>query len=82
MLMRPEYRNKIDPKYKKKIEAMVRWAVLICAFRCTQYQGFICNVIFAPKAYSLKARSGSPHPFIFLSFGLKVLLEFFDAGPY
>uniref|UniRef100_A0A3B1INX8 WD repeat-containing protein 19 n=1 Tax=Astyanax mexicanus TaxID=7994 RepID=A0A3B1INX8_ASTMX len=24
MLMRPEYRNKIDPKYKKKIEAMVR----------------------------------------------------------
>ena len=26
MLMRPEYRNKIDAKYKKKIEAMVRWA--------------------------------------------------------
>ncbi|XP_026990682.2 WD repeat-containing protein 19 [Tachysurus fulvidraco] len=24
MLMRPEYRNQIDPKYKKKIEAMVR----------------------------------------------------------
>uniref|UniRef100_A0A4W4G7L7 WD repeat-containing protein 19 n=1 Tax=Electrophorus electricus TaxID=8005 RepID=A0A4W4G7L7_ELEEL len=24
MLMRPEYRSKIDPKYKKKIEAMVR----------------------------------------------------------
>lgn len=24
MLMRPEYRNKIDPKYRKKIEAMVR----------------------------------------------------------
>ncbi|XP_027542119.1 WD repeat-containing protein 19 [Neopelma chrysocephalum] len=24
MLMRPEYRNKIDPKYKKKIETMVR----------------------------------------------------------
>lgn len=24
MLMRPEYRNKIDAKYKKKIEAMVR----------------------------------------------------------
>ncbi|XP_028834024.1 WD repeat-containing protein 19 isoform X2 [Denticeps clupeoides] len=24
MLMRPEYRNKIDPKYKKKIEAIVR----------------------------------------------------------
>lgn len=24
MLMRPEYRNKIDIKYKKKIEAMVR----------------------------------------------------------
>ena len=24
MLMRPEYRNKIDLKYKKKIEAMVR----------------------------------------------------------
>ncbi|XP_043548785.1 WD repeat-containing protein 19 isoform X2 [Chiloscyllium plagiosum] len=24
MLMRPEYRNNIDPKYKKKIEAMVR----------------------------------------------------------
>lgn len=24
MLMRPEYRNKIDVKYKKKIEAMVR----------------------------------------------------------
>lgn len=27
MLMRPEYRNKIDAKYKKKIEAMVRYAV-------------------------------------------------------
>lgn len=26
MLMRPEYRNKIDAKHKKKIEAMVRWA--------------------------------------------------------
>lgn len=25
MLMRPEYRNEIDPKYRKKIEAMVRW---------------------------------------------------------
>lgn len=25
MLMRPEYRNKIDAKYKKKIEAMVRY---------------------------------------------------------
>ncbi|XP_034146932.1 WD repeat-containing protein 19-like isoform X2 [Esox lucius] len=25
MLMRPEYRNKIDPKYRKKIEAMVRY---------------------------------------------------------
>ncbi|XP_041730439.1 WD repeat-containing protein 19-like [Coregonus clupeaformis] len=24
MLMRPEYRHKIDPKYRKKIEAMVR----------------------------------------------------------
>ncbi|XP_042339401.1 WD repeat-containing protein 19-like, partial [Plectropomus leopardus] len=24
MLMRPEYRNEIDPKYRKKIEAMVR----------------------------------------------------------
>ncbi|XP_056135515.1 WD repeat-containing protein 19 [Lampris incognitus] len=24
MLMRPEYRNKIDPKYRKKLEAMVR----------------------------------------------------------
>ncbi|XP_037327609.2 WD repeat-containing protein 19 isoform X1 [Pungitius pungitius] len=24
LLMRPEYRNKIDPKYRKKIEAMVR----------------------------------------------------------
>lgn len=24
MLMRPEYRNKIDAKYKRKIEAMVR----------------------------------------------------------
>ncbi|NWU98866.1 WDR19 protein, partial [Upupa epops] len=24
MLMRPEYRNRIDPRYKKKIEAMVR----------------------------------------------------------
>lgn len=27
MLMRPEYRNKIDAKYKKKIEAMVRYVV-------------------------------------------------------
>ncbi|KAB1282884.1 WD repeat-containing protein 19 [Camelus dromedarius] len=26
MLMRPEYRSKLDAKYKKKIEAMVRWA--------------------------------------------------------
>lgn len=24
MLMRPEYRSKIDPKYKKKIETIVR----------------------------------------------------------
>ena len=24
MLMRPEYRNKIDAKYRKKLEAMVR----------------------------------------------------------
>lgn len=53
MLMRPEYRNKIDLKYKKKIEAMVRWAVLTCTFKCTQCQGFICNVIFAHKAYTL-----------------------------
>lgn len=29
MLMRPEHRNKIDAKYKKKIEAMVRWAELL-----------------------------------------------------
>lgn len=27
MLMRPEYRSKIDAKYKKKIEAMVRYVV-------------------------------------------------------
>lgn len=25
MLMRPEYRNEINPTYRKKIEAMVRW---------------------------------------------------------
>lgn len=29
MLMRPEYRNDIDPKYRKKIEAMVRWVCVI-----------------------------------------------------
>lgn len=27
ILMRPEHRNKIDAKYKKKIEAMVRYTV-------------------------------------------------------
>ena len=25
MLMRPEYRQQIDPKWKKKIEQIVRW---------------------------------------------------------
>lgn len=25
MLLRPEYRDTIDPKYKKKIEALVRY---------------------------------------------------------
>lgn len=25
MLMRPEYRQKIDPKYKRKIESVVRY---------------------------------------------------------
>ncbi|XP_076854842.1 WD repeat-containing protein 19-like [Brachyhypopomus gauderio] len=32
MLMRPEYRSKIDPKYKKKIEAMVRRQNSPCPF--------------------------------------------------
>lgn len=32
MLMRPEYRNKIDPKYKKKIEDIVRWEKDRCCF--------------------------------------------------
>ena len=27
MLMRPEYRNEIDAKYKKKIEQIVRWVL-------------------------------------------------------
>lgn len=31
--MRPEYRNEIDPKYRKKIEAMVRWVHTSC-FLC------------------------------------------------
>lgn len=29
MLMRSEYRSKIDPKYRKKIEAIIRWVVRI-----------------------------------------------------
>lgn len=29
--MRPEYRNEIDPKYRKKIEAMVRWVMSMSA---------------------------------------------------
>lgn len=29
--MRPEYRNEIDPKYRKKIEAMVRWVTRLHA---------------------------------------------------
>lgn len=32
MLMRPEYRNEIDPKYRKKIEAMVRSVHTSCCF--------------------------------------------------
>lgn len=50
MLMRPEYRCKIDPKYKKKIETVVRWVMLI---KCTHFQGFICKALFAHKAYRL-----------------------------
>ena len=32
MLMRPEYRQQIDSKWKKKIEQIVRYALTIIAF--------------------------------------------------
>lgn len=32
MLMRPEYRNEINPTYRKKIEAMVRWVHMTRGF--------------------------------------------------
>ena len=32
MLLRPEYKNQLDLKYKKKIEAIVRWVEIGCQF--------------------------------------------------
>ena len=54
MLLRPEYRDQIDPKHKKKIEALVRYVLL----ESTSYAVTIllCDRI---EAYGVRVRTVS-----------------------
>ena len=58
MLMRPEYRQQIDPKWKKKIEQIVRWTHMY--IRATkgigsQYVIFIAHLA-GIKCFNVRAR--------------------------
>jgi hypothetical protein len=55
MLMRPEYREHIDLKYKKKIEGIVRWVGLRCA--CTHLLSLNAGSLIKPRRMNLARRA-------------------------
>lgn len=57
MLMRPEYRNEINPTYRKKIEAMVRWVHLTHTYGsfsfCQHHPLVLCTYAMFSRMFTM-----------------------------